>query len=200
MATIAASRILITLSIVLMASVAVANEREWGFFDVYGGPAGLLESDVPDWKFGHVATTVGARAGVWITDTWAVTFRGWYFQTDATQRESSPSDLAFLGMSLELLGRWQLDRRWALYGSLGPALAITTLDLQRADRSFEDDARSIAPGVSAGAGIEARLVGRFRGFAELHGSLVYPSLHFSDRTISPRLLNLDGLLGLRIGF
>lgn len=200
MVNVATSRILITSAIVLMANVAIAEEPGRGFFDVYGGPAGLLESDVPGWKFADVTATVGARAGIWITDTWAVTFRGWYFQTDAKQRESSPSDLAFLGMSLELLGRWQFDRRWAMYGSLGPAMAITTLDLQRPDRSFEDEARNIAPGVSAGAGIEAQLVGRLSAFGEIHGSLVYQSLHFSHRTISPRLLNLDGVLGLRVGF
>jgi hypothetical protein len=186
--------------IVLATSIAMADERRSGFFDIYGGPTVLLESDVPGWKFADVKTTAGARTGLWINDNWAVTLRVWYFQTDAKQRESSPSDLAFIGLSLELLGRWQLDRRWAIYGALGPAMAINTLDVQRIDQITEDDARSLAPGVSAAAGLEAHILGRFSAFTEVHGGLVYPSFGFSHRTVSPRLLHLDGVLGVRVAF
>lgn len=194
-------RALMVAAVVLLgASIAAAEERPRGFFDLYGGPTGLVESDVPGWKFADVTATVGGRTGLWLNEHWAVTVRAWYFQTDAKQRESSPSDLAFLGVSLELLGRWQLDPRWAVYGSLGPAMAITTLDLQRADRSVEDDTRSIAPGVSFGAGVEAHLVGRLSAFTEVHGAVVYPSFRFPDRTISPRLLPLDAIVGVRLGF
>jgi hypothetical protein len=110
--------------------------------------------------------------------------------------------LAFLGVSLEVLGRWRLDRRWTVYGSLGPVMAITTLDLERnvGGRLVEEDARSIAPGASAALGVEARVLPRLRGFAEIQSSIVYPSLQFSDRTLSPRLLNLYGLVGARIPF
>jgi hypothetical protein len=192
---------LVVAVVLLGATIAVADEPKTGFFDLYGGLISLPESDIPDWKFASdVRATVGARTGMWLNEHWAVTLRGWHFQTDAKQRESSPSDLAFLGVSLELLGRWQLDRRWAVYGSLGPAMAITTLDLQRADGHTEDDARSIAPGLSFGAGVEAHLVGRFSAFTEIHGALVYPSFRFPNGTISPRLLPVEAVVGVRLGF
>ena len=79
-------------------------------------------------------------------------------------------------------------------------MAITTLDLQRSDSRIEDDARSIAPGVSAGGGVEAHLVGRLSAFSEVHSSLFYPSFDFPGRTISPRLLSVNGLIGIRVGF
>jgi hypothetical protein len=81
-----------------------------------------------------------------------------------------------------------------VYGSLGPVMAINTLDLERnvQGRLIEEDARSIAPGASAALGVEARVLPRLRGFAEIHSSIVYPSFQFSDRTLSPRLLNLYG--------
>jgi len=192
--------LVVILNVASSTGVAAAEERRTGFFDLYGGPTGLLESDVPHWKFADVTASVGARAGLWFHEHWAVSFRTWYFQTDVKQRETSPSDLAFLGLSFEILGRWPLTPRWALYGSLGPALVINTLDLQRSDRAGEDDARSLSPGVSAGAGIEANIVGPLSAFSELHSGLAYPSFRFSDRTISPRLLHLDAVVGVRVGF
>ena len=87
----------------------------------------------------------------------------------------------------------------SLYGSLGPAAAVTTLDLALPEAS-EEDARSIAPGASASAGAEARLAGPLRAFAEAHLSLVYPRFEFSDRTITPQLLNMYGLIGIRFAF
>ena len=194
--------LLVVASITLLAAnIARAEERKTGFFDLYGGPSGLLEADVPDWKFAAQSATGGARAGLWINDKWAVTLRTWYVETDAKQRQSSPSDLALLGVSLELLGKWQVNPRWGLYGSLGPAMAVSTLDVQRIGRpGQEDDARSVAPGASAGVGAEVHLLGPFIAFAEFHGSLVYPSFKFPDRTITPRLLHTNGLLGVRLSF
>jgi hypothetical protein len=188
--------------VLLTAGVAAAEERERGFFDAYTGLVGLFESDRPEWKFADSSTVIGGRVGVWMNDAWGLSLRTWYFKTDAKEEMTSPSDLAFLGVSLELVGRWRLDERWAVYASIGPVMAITTLDLQRnvRGRLIEDDARSIAPGASAALGVEARVLPRLRGFAEIQNSLVYPSLQFSDRTISPRLWNLYGLVGARIPF
>jgi outer membrane protein with beta-barrel domain len=191
---------LVTLGLTLLASAAMAEERTNGFFDVYAGLAVLPESDVPDWTFADVLPTLGARAGISFNDTWAVALRTWYFQSDAKEEQTTASDLAVLGLSLELLGRWQLDRRWATYAFLGPAMAVTTLDRQRRNSRTEDDARSVAPGASAGVGVDAHLVGRLSAFSEVHGSLFYPSFHFPDRTITPRLLNFNWLIGLRMGF
>lgn len=188
--------------VLLAAGFAAAEERERGFFDAYTGLVGLFESDRPDWKFADSSSVIGGRVGVWMHASWGLSLRTWYFKTDAKEEMTSPSDLAFLGVSLELLGRWRLDERWAVYGSLGPAMAITTLDLERnvGGRLIEEDARSIAPGASAALGIEARALPRLRGFAEIQSSIVYPSLQFSDRTMSPRLWNLYGLVGVRIPF
>ena len=53
---------------------------------------------------------------------WGLTLRTWYFQTDAKEEgDLSGSDLSFVGVALELLARWPVSERWALYGSLGPA-------------------------------------------------------------------------------
>ena len=102
--------LIMTVAVALLASAAMAEERRRGFFDVYGGAVGLPESDVPGWRFADVTETIGARAGVSINDTWTVALRTWYFQSDARERQSSASDLTVLGLSVELLGRWQLDR------------------------------------------------------------------------------------------
>lgn len=194
----------IALAVVILTSgVAAAADTEHGFFDVYGGLLNLFESDVPDAHFEDSSPTVGARIGVWLGDNWGLAFRTWYFQTDVKLlRSTSPSDLAFLGISLEVVGRWRLDDRWALYGALGPAMAVNTLDSQRIVQAqkIEEDSRSIAPGVSGAVGIEARLLPRLSAFAETQGSLVYPSFRFKDQTLSPRLLNVYGLIGLRIPF
>jgi hypothetical protein len=192
--------VVVMFAVALMSNVAMADEHRNGFFDLYGGLTGLLESDVPGWTFEDLTPTVGARAGIRVNNTWGVAVRTWYFQADVKERDSSPSDLAVLGISLELLGRWQLDRRWAIYSSLGPAMGVATLDFARANRRSADDARSLAPGVSAAVGIEVHLVGRVSAFSEAHGSLFYPSFHFADQTISPRLLSFSGVLGVRIGF
>jgi outer membrane protein with beta-barrel domain len=189
--------------VLLTSGVAVAAEVERGFFDVYGGVMGLFESDVPGSKFADSSPTLGGRIGVWIGDSWGLTLRTWYFQTDAKLATStSPSDLAFLGVSVEVVARWPLDDRWTVYGSLGPAMAVNTLDAQRSvdGRTIEEDSRSIAPGVSGAVGVEARLLPRLRAFAETQGSLVYPSFRFADRRLSPQLLNAYGLVGLRIPF
>lgn len=187
----------------LLPAPAGAGERGRGFVDAYGGVAGLLESDVPDARFADAVPVVGGRVGVWLGDRIGLAFRTWYFQSDAKlERSTSPSDLAFLGLSLEALARWPLDERWSVYGSLGPAVAVTTLDFQRivGGQPVEEDARSVAPGVSAGLGVEARVLPFLAVFAETHASLVYPSFHFSDQRLAPRLLNLYGLVGVRVPF
>jgi hypothetical protein len=176
-----------------------AQDVERGFVDLYLGITKLFESDVPTWKFADDARALGgARFGVWLGQNWGVTLRAWYLQTDAKEADSlSPSDLALLGISLELLGRWPLGDRWALYGSLGPALAVTTLD---SETGKEDDARSVAAGASGAVGIEFRILKWMRAFGEVHGSLVYPSFGFHDQMITPRLLHLNGLAGIRLAF
>jgi hypothetical protein len=178
-----------------------AAQPERGFFDLYGGYLYLYESDVPGWKIENDSPTVGGRVGVWIGTNWGLAFRTWYFQTDAKLRDASPSDLAFLGLSLELMGRWVINHDWALYGTLGPMVAVTTLDRQRdpATRK-EDDSRSVAPGGSLSIGAEIRVFKSLRAFAELQGTLVYPEFHFRGQTSSPRLLTTYGLTGLRLGF
>ena len=186
--------------VVLMSSVAVAADGQRGFFDVYGGVLYLFESDVPRSTFADDQATVGGRVGVWLSDNWGVAFRAWYFQTDANVlSRGSPSDLAFLGLSIEVVGRWSIQDRWAMYSSLGPAMAISTLDRPIQGRG-EEDSRSISPGVSGAVGIEARLLRQLSAFAETQGSLVYPSFRYSDQRVSPRLLNVYGLVGLRIPF
>jgi hypothetical protein len=140
--------------------------------------------------------------GFWIGKNWGLTFRTWYFQTDANlQSSTSPSDLAFLGLSLELIGRWPLTEHWAMYGTLGPMVAVTTLDRQRDPSTrVEDDVRSVAPGGSASLGTEFRVFKRMRVFAEVQSTVAYAQFDFPERTSSPRLLLLYGLTGLRLGF
>jgi hypothetical protein len=189
--------------VLLTTGVAVAADGEHGFFDLYGGVLNLFESDVPGSKFADSSATIGGRIGVWLGDNWGLTLRTWYFQTDVKLlRSTSPSDLAFLGVSLEVVGRWSLDDRWAVYGSLGPAMAVNTLDIQHIvqGQRIEEDSRSVAPGVSGAVGVEARLLRRLSAFAETQGSLVYPSFRFADQRLSPSLLNIYGLVGLRIPF
>jgi hypothetical protein len=178
-------------------SEAAGEEPEQAFFDLYGGFLHLFESDVPGWKLEDDSPTVGGRVGVWIGKNWGLTFRTWYFQTDAKLDNASPSDLAFLGLSLEFIGRWSLTEQWALYGTLGPMVAVTSLDLQR---DHENDSRSVAPGGSLSIGTEIRVFKRLRVFAEVQGSLVYPEFDFPGRRSSPRLLTVYGLTGLRLGF
>ncbi len=187
----------------LTVTPAMAEERERGFVDLYGGGLRLVESDVPDWQFRDTVGTAGARIGVWLAEPWGLTFRTWYFQSDAREEPSGlPSDLAFLGLSLELLARWRLGDRWTFYGSLGPALAVTTLDrAQLVDGAVRDeDDRSLAPGATGSLGIEARLVGPLRAFVEGQASVVYPEFEFRDRTLTPVLVNLYGLAGVRLAF
>ena len=180
---------------------ASAQDRERGFVDLYLGGTHLSESDVPTWTFNDAVPVGGARFGFWLGQNWGLTFRAWHFQTDAKEDGSlSPSDLAFLGLSLELLGRWPLNDRWAVYGSLGPAVAVTTLDRIDSATAKEEDARSVAVGASGAAGVEYSIVKWMRGFAEVQTSLVYPAFEFSDRTITPRLLNIYGLVGVRFAF
>jgi len=190
------------IAVPLSPDIAPAQGRERGFVDLYLAGTRLFESDVPTWNFADWVTVGGGRFGFWLGQNWGLTFRAWYFQTDANEEGGlSPSDLGFLGMSLELLGRWPVSDRWALYGSLGPAIAVTTLDRQiDAAMRKEDDARSVAVGASASAGVEYSFVKWIRGFAEVQSSLVYPSFEFSDRTITPRLLNVYGLVGVRFAF
>jgi hypothetical protein len=55
-------------------------------------------------------------------------------------------------------------------------MAATTLDVQLDPATKkEHDTRSVAFEVSEGAGIEYGIYKRFRGFAEIQTSLVYPS-------------------------
>ena len=188
----------VTLVIVMLtAGTAVAQERERGFVDLYGGGTQLFESDVPGWKFTDSQFTAGLRGGMWINDNVALTLRTWYFKTDLEDQLSSPGDLAFVGVSLELLMRWKLSDRWALYATLGPMMAVTTLDL---DRAVKEDASSLAPGASSAVGVEVRVLSSLRAFAEMQGSLVYPAFELSDRTVTPRLMNMYGLVGLRMPF
>ena len=189
--------------VLLTSAFAVAADRQRGFVDVYGGGLYLFESDVPGSTFENPGGTIGGRIGVWVNDNWGVALRAWYFQTDASlARSTSESDLVFLGLSVEVVGRWPIDDRWTVYGSLGPAMAINTLDTQRIVQAqpVEEDARSISPGVSGALGIETRLLRHLSAFAETQGSLVYPSFRFSDQRIAPELLNIYGLVGLRIPF
>jgi hypothetical protein len=182
-------------------SEAAAEQAEQAFFDLYGGILHLFESDVPGWKLEDNSPTVGGRVGVWIGRNWGLTFRTWYFQTDAKLDNTSPSDLAFLGLSLELVGRASLTEHWALYGTLGPMVAVASLDRQRDPVTrIEDDSRSVAPGVSLSIGTEIRVFKRLRAFAEVQGSLAYAEFDFPGRRSSPRLLTVYGLTGLRMGF
>ena len=41
---------------------------------------------------------------------------------------------------------------------------------------------------------------QLRAFAEVQSSLMYSSFEFSDRTVTPRLLNVYGLVGVRFAF
>jgi hypothetical protein len=185
----------------LRPGVVAAAEQERAFVDVYLGITRLRESDVPQWTFADTKGLAGARFGFWLGENWGLTFRTWYFQSDATQPNVSPSDLAFLGLSLELIARWPLGEHWFVYGSLGPAVAVTTLDAQLDPATRKEaDARSLAVGVSGGLGVEFRFLKYLGAFAELQSSLVYPSFDLPDRTISPRLLNLYGLAGIRVVF
>jgi hypothetical protein len=191
--------------VMLTAASAVAQEPERGFFDLYYGMTKLFESDVTNWKFEDERGVAGLRAGMWLNDTntLALTLRTWYFQTDAKEQRSGPSDLAFLGVSLELLMRWKMSERWAIYGTLGPMMAVTTLDVSPVLTGTQEDSRDLAPGATASVGVEVGVFWRLRAFAEMQGSLVYPSFDFSDRSIgriSPRFLNLYGLAGLRLPF
>jgi hypothetical protein len=182
-------------------SEAAAEEPEQAFFDLYGGFLHLFESDVPGWKLEDNSPTVGGRVGVWIGKNWGLTFRTWFFQTDAKLDNASPSDLAFLGLSLEFIGRWSLTEQWALYGTLGPMVAVTTLDRQRDPMTrIEDDSRSLAPGGALSIGTEVRVFKRLRAFAEVQASLVYPEFDFPGGRSSPHLLTVYGLTGLRLGF
>jgi hypothetical protein len=189
---------LLWVALLLSASAAAAAEPERGFVDLYGGGVRLFESDEPGSNFADSSPTAGLRLGVWLTPTWGLTLRTWYYQSDAKIRDVEPSDLAFLGLALEAIARWPVGERWAFYASLGPMLAVNTLDLERNDRV--EDARSVAPGVSAGLGVEAQVLAHLRFFTEVQGSLVYPSFHFTDQRLTPRLLNLYGLIGLRVPF
>ena len=81
--------------VLLMSTVAVAADRERGFFDVYGGGLYLFESDIRGSTFADDGGTLGGRIGVWVNDNWGVALRAWYFQTDANVlTRGSPSDLA----------------------------------------------------------------------------------------------------------
>src|SRR5687767_11795744 len=69
--------------------------------------------------------------------------------TDAKLAKStSESDLLLLGLSVEVVARWPIDDRGTVYASLGPAMAIGTLDTQRIIQAqpVEEDDRSISPG------------------------------------------------------
>jgi hypothetical protein len=103
-------------------------------------------------------------------------------------------------VALELLARWPVRDRWALYGSLGPALAVTALDRQ-IDPTMrkKEEAHCVAVGAS-GSGGEYGIVKQRRAFAEVQSSLMYSSFEFSGRTITPRLLNVGGLVGVRFAF
>jgi hypothetical protein len=97
--------------VLFTARFVAADERERGFFDAYSGGVGLFESDRPDWKFADSSHVIGGRVGVWMNDVWGLSLRTWYFKTDAKEEMTSPSDLAFLGVSVEILARWRLDDR-----------------------------------------------------------------------------------------
>jgi hypothetical protein len=81
-------------------------------------------------------------------------------------------------------------------------VAITTLDLEEriGDLKREQDAHSVSPGASAAVGIEAHVYGPLRAFAESQFTFVKPGFGFPGRDISPELLTLYGLLGVRVGF
>lgn len=191
---------MLLVALLVSASAAAGAEPERGFVDVYGGIVRLFESDVPQADFADTAATGGLRVGVWLGPRWGLTLRTWYYETDAKIGDSGPSDLALLGIAVEALARWPLDDRWAVYASLGPMLGVSTLDIEPAGRKEEEDARSVAPGVSAGLGVEARLLAHLRLFAEVHGSAAYPWFRFSDHRLAPRLLNVYGLFGFRVPF
>jgi outer membrane protein with beta-barrel domain len=186
----------------LLPSDASAQDQGRGFVDLYFGGSHFFKSDVPTWDFDDTEPIVGGRLGFWLGQNLGLTLRTWYLQTDAKEEGGlSGSDLSFVGVALELLARWPVSDRWALYGSLGPAFAVTTLDRQfdPAVRKKED-ARSVAVGASGSAGVEYGIVKQLRAFAEVQSSLMYPSFEFSDRTISPSLLNVYGLVGVRLAF
>ena len=131
-------------------SVAFAQDQGHGFADLYFGGTHLFKSDVPTWEFNDTEPVGGARVGFWLGRNWGLTLRGWYYQTDAKEEGGlSTGNLDFIGVALELLARWPLSDRWALYGTLGPALAVATLDRQ-IDPTVrgKEDARSVAAGVS----------------------------------------------------
>jgi hypothetical protein len=192
----------VVLLLLLPAGAAAAEKRERGFVDLYLGVTRLFESDVsseqdhtiPGWDFDDTAPVGGVRVGVWFHENWALTFRTWYQQTDAKEERSSPSDLGYLGLALEVLARWPFTERWAVYGTLGPMLAVTTLDL------VGDDDRSVAPGASSAVGLEFTFLRYLRGFAEAQFSLVYPEFDLGGRHITPRLFNTYGVLGVRVPF
>jgi hypothetical protein len=183
----------------LWTASAGAEEPQRWFVDIYGGVAKTQESDVEGWNFNDAKATVGGRGGFWFTRHWALTFRTWYFQTDADQELRSPSDLHLLGFSLEVLGRWQFHERVGLYGSLGPMVAATRLDMQNTSGHDEVD-RTVSPGVSGAVGVEVRLLKHLGAFAEAQSSLTYPSFEFSTQDLSPRVWNIYGLGGVRILF
>jgi hypothetical protein len=78
---------------------------------------------------------------------------------------------------------------------------VNTLDKQiESATGKEDDTRSVAAGASGAVGIEFRILKRLRAFGEVQSSLVYPSFEFRDQTITPRLVHLNGLAGIRLAF
>jgi hypothetical protein len=188
------------LAAAVVVSGAQAAEPERFFIDLYGGVARVEDSDVPDWYFADTVGTVGARAGWWIGTDWGVALRTWFFQSDAKQESLTASDLALLGFSVEAMARWRFHDRLAVYGSLGPVLAVATLDVKESPTQPEDDDRSLAPGLSAAVGFEVKLFERLRLFAETQMSLIYAEFEFPNRSITPRLLNFYGLFGVRIPF
>ena len=183
------------LIVFLLAGCALSpvHAGEQGFVDLYGGVAGLPESDVPGFRYADLTEVVGARVGLWLGPSWALTFRGWYHQTDVLDERGPEPDLAVLGGSLELMARWDARLAW-VKASLGPALAVMTLD--RGDQ----DARALAPGLSGGLGLERPLWGPVRAFVEYHGAMLYPCFHYPDRTLTPRIWTHAGVGGLRVGF
>jgi hypothetical protein len=185
------SRVLVALGIVLLS--AASTHAEQGFLDVFVGGVRLFESDIPDGIFSDAVTGVGARAGVWLGRHWGLALRGWYQTTDVRIERHQPSDLAVVGLALEVFARWPLTSALSLYGAFGPALLIATLDLD------QEDARSLAPGVTVALGIE-RALGPVRLFIESQLVLAYPSFEYRDRTITPQLFEYLGVVGLRVPF
>jgi hypothetical protein len=82
-----------------------------------------------------------------------------------------------------------------------PAFAVTALDRQ-IDPTMrkKEDAHNVAVGASGSAGVEYGIVKQLRAFAEVQSNLMYSSFEFSDRTITSRLLNVYGLVGVRFAF